>query len=747
MDIQPAILSRKLLGEFIKSPETIRAFENLSANSNGLAGIVGGIQKASLIALDPSDVLNNERVLTGDGEISLTDGGPGGELTIGLSDTDVDAGTYGAPLKIPSFAVNAKGRLTLADEYDIGSGTIPMVVTEAYTRGSIGWKTALQVHLDDLAFGGPADETGDSSPALTAAITRLLSVTGGGLVRITGRRRFAASVTIHNGIVLEGESAQHGQIYPSSDGNRGATLILDPAATFLVRNGAGARNLMVKRDGLAYGITSAQVASTFTGTAFTLATNTGDHIFENLDILGFEYAVKSQDTTTVGPAAQNNRTRIFNVHGDCINGIWLHNAYDVPYIDKVHFWPYVTVGSVAEAGDAQLKRSGAFIKLTGKNDWTKVTNSFSFGYAVGCQVTDGHSVTFLNVSHDHPPGSTDGSKGYLFDGDASEIRVIGGQVAGKQYGAHVYCTTSSGRLGVTFSSTNIWVTTTNAIRIQGGSVQVIGGSLRNDPTAPNGIGIKNENTGTAEVSIIGVDFAGLATAIENQAATSILRYRNCTFRNVNVQIANAYMPSLASAATLVPNGVDEVMAVTGTTNFGTISGPQRYAGRRLTLNIASALTVLVGGNIRLKDNVNFAMAAGDTLTVMSDGTNWYEVARAQVNAWVTSFVPSISATTGTITTSSATCQYRREGALMVFSMNIVITTNGTGAGTLRATLPFSAASGNDAVFVGRDRGVGGKSLTATLIAGGSTIDIKNYDNSYPAADGSIIMVSGAYRAP
>lgn len=533
-----------------------------------------------------------------------------------------------------------------------GSGLIGLSVTEAYTRGTTGWKVALQVHLDDLAFGGPADEASDSSVALAAACDRLVTVTNGGIVRITGRRRIASTVTIPNGVVLVGESAQHGEIYPSSDGNRGATLIVDSAATILLRNGSGARNLMVERNGLTYGITSAQVASTFTGTAFTLATNTGDHILENLDILGFQYAIKSQDTSTVGPDAQNNRTRIFNVRGDCLNGIWLHNAYDVPYIDKVHFWPYVTVGSVAEAGDAQLKRSGVAIKLTGKNDWTKVTNSFSFGYAIGCQVTDGHSVTFLNVSHDHPPGSTDESKGYYFDGDASEIRVIGGQVAGKQYGAHVNCATSSGRLAATFSATNIWVTTTQAIRIQVGSVQVIGGSLRNDPTSPNGIGIKNENTGTAEVTVLGVDFAGLTTAIDNQATTSILRYSACTFRNVTTQITNAY---------------------------------------------------------------------------------------------VATTTPAVTATTGTVTTAAATCQYRRDAGYVSFSMNITVTTNGTGAGTLRTTLPFSAASGVDYVFVGRDRGVGGKSITATLIGGGNTLDIKNYDNTYPAADGSVIVLTGTYR--
>lgn len=515
-----------------------------------------------------------------------------------------------------------------ADLQAKGASIIPFSVTEAFEREAIGWKVALQVHLDDPAFGGPANETDDSAAAVTAAVTRLLAITGGGIIRITGRRRINTSITLQNGVVLQGESAQHGQIYPSSDGNRGSTLIVASAATILCRNGAGARNLMVERAGLTYGITSAQVAATFAGTAFTLATNTGDHIFENLDINGFEYAIKSQDTTTVGPSAQNNRTRIYNVKGDNLNGVWIHNAYDVPYIKWVHFWPYVTVGSAAEAENAQLKRSGAAFKFTGTNDWTKVSDSFSFGYAIGAHVVDGRSITFQSVSHDHPPGSSDGSRGYFLEGGCAEIRVIGGQCAGKDVGAHVYGTTGTGRATALFSSVAIWKTTSIGLRIQGGTVQVNGGFIRNDPDGvPNGIGVKNENAGSAEVSIIGVDFAGLATAIENQASTSILRYRDCTFRSCSVQIAaNAYMPSIASSATIVPNGVDFVLSLTGTTNVGNISSPQRYTGRGiLTFICVSGLSFLTGGNIVLRSGADTPVAAGQTIGFVSDGANWRQV--------------------------------------------------------------------------------------------------------------------------
>lgn len=631
-----------------------------------------------------------------------------------------------------------------------GAGIIPFNGESSYPSDSIGGGLGLLNRRAKVAniVGDYSTSTGtgtDDGPAILAALQDLSAKGGGALVIPYTKKPYIGTsfeMPANTAIIFDqhARGSHDGLALPGFTG----TLWLSPAATITMGNGCQLHaNLF--RAGLTFGITSAQVAATFLGTAILLKSNCADICVSGM-ILGFQYSIEPQDPGNTDGTKQHNRIDL-NVVVDCINGPHIHNSYDIGRHNGVHCWPFVTVTSASEANGAQLKRSGYALWLSGVNDWTMVFQHFSYGYAVGCRITDCGSVTVVNGGHDHVPGSTDGSIGYLIEGNAREITLVAPQAAGKQYGIVVNSTTTTGRLACEIIAPRVWVTTTYAIDIQGGSVKVNGGTLRNDFSSPSGVGIKNRNTGTAEVMLNGVDFCGLATGIENQSSTSILRHLFSTFRAVTTQITNAYVPSIASAATIAPNGVDEVFNVTGTTNIGTISSPQRYVGRRVTLNTVSALTILRGGNINLKDAVNFAMETGDTLTLLSDGSNWYEVARTQVNAWTTSFVPAITAASGTITTSSATSQYRREGAKIVFSMNIVITTNGTGAGTLRATLPFASASSSiDNVFVGRDRGVGGKSITATLISGGNTLDIKNYDNSYPAADGSIIIITGTYRA-
>jgi hypothetical protein len=629
-----------------------------------------------------------------------------------------------------------------------GADIIPFDPDASFGEGTIG-KALSRINrralVADIA-GDYSTGTGtgtDDGPAILAALQALNAAGGGTLVIPYHKKPYIGTsfeMPANTAIRFDHcpRGTHDGLALPGFTG----TLWLSPAATITMGNGCQLHaNLF--RAGLTFGITAAQVAATFVGTAILLKSNCANIAISGM-ILGFQYSIEPQDPANGDGTKQHNRIDL-NVVVDCINGPHIHNSYDIGRHNGVHCWPFVTVTSAAEANGAQLKRSGYGLWLSGVNDWTMVFQHFSYGYAVGCRLTDCGSVTVVNGGHDHVPGSTDGSIGYLIEGNAREITLVAPQVAGKQYGIVINSTTATGRLACEVVAPRVWVTTTYAIDIQGGSVKVSGGTLRNDFSSPNGIGVKNRNAGAAEVMLNGVDFCGLATGIENQSATSILRHSFSTFRAVSTQITNAYVPTIASAATIAPNGVDEVFNVTGTNNIGTISSPQRYVGRRITLNTVSALTVLAGGNIKLKDAVNFAMAAGDTLTLLSDGSNWYEVSRTQVNAWVTSFVPTITATSGAITTSAATCQYKREGANVHFAISITITTNGTGAGTLRATLPF-ASTGNDNVFVGRDRGVSGKAVTATLVAGGSTLDIKNYDNSYPAADGAVIMITGTYRA-
>lgn len=121
---RPAGLSRHLLGEFLKSPEAIRAFENMGYNTGSLLDVVTAIEQASVLTLEMSEVFGNARVVTSDGEVQLTDGGAGANFTIGLSDTGVEAGTYGDASHLVQIAINAKGRVTLASAFELNSDNI-----------------------------------------------------------------------------------------------------------------------------------------------------------------------------------------------------------------------------------------------------------------------------------------------------------------------------------------------------------------------------------------------------------------------------------------------------------------------------------------------------------------------------------------------------------------------------------------------------------------------------------------------
>jgi hypothetical protein len=83
--------------------------------------------------------------------------------------------------------------------------------------------------------------------------------------------------------------------------------------------------------------------------------------------------------------------------------------------------------------------------------------------------------------------------------------------------------------------------------------------------------------------------------------------------------------SVASAATITIPSVGDIVNITGTTGITSISATGQ-AGHRVTLVFAGALTVTDGSNLKL--NGNYTTTADDTLTLVCDGTNWYEVSRS-----------------------------------------------------------------------------------------------------------------------
>lgn len=94
--------------------------------------------------------------------------------------------------------------------------------------------------------------------------------------------------------------------------------------------------------------------------------------------------------------------------------------------------------------------------------------------------------------------------------------------------------------------------------------------------------------------------------------------------------------------------------------------------------------------------------------------------------------------------TSTAMRHRKIGRLVHFTATITVSANNNGTGSLRLPMPFAAAGGN--VFIGRDSAVSGLGCVGQLSAGAAVMEIVAATNAYPAANGSVITVSGCYEA-
>jgi hypothetical protein len=106
-----------------------------------------------------------------------------------------------------------------------------------------------------------------------------------------------------------------------------------------------------------------------------------------------------------------------------------------------------------------------------------------------------------------------------------------------------------------------------------------------------------------------------------------------------------------------------------------------------------------------------------------------------------SFVPTLTASSGTFTTATITFSYTKVGRKVTFRATITITTNGTAAGNTQFTLPFTPAT-KTAVSVWES--------DVTGFAGGGVVQtngkclLTKYDGTYLGANLAVIHVAGSY---
>jgi len=218
--------------------------------------------------------------------------------------------------------------------------------------------------------------------------------------------------------------------------------------------------------------------------------------------------------------------------------------------------------------------------------------------------------------------------------------------------------------------------------------------------------------GTYSVDLTGSsNHLGLSLGLTYATANPTYKGINLAGSNNILDLVNAGSGCTLGAVDFTSDPGQNVVRLTGNQATGSA-----YIG---TPHALSDVTIAVSG------------AAGATFQ-QSMGLGW------------TDFTPTITPGSGSFTAVSATGRYRKRGKSVDFAISVTITTNGTAAGNVTATLPVSRNTTVPQAAAGRESGVTGKSLVAALNA--SNMNIFFYDNTYPGANGAVLNVTGVYEA-
>jgi hypothetical protein len=114
------------------------------------------------------------------------------------------------------------------------------------------------------------------------------------------------------------------------------------------------------------------------------------------------------------------------------------------------------------------------------------------------------------------------------------------------------------------------------------------------------------------------------------------------------------------------------------------------------------------------------------------------------DAWQT-FTSTLGCFSGTLSSATNTMRYRRRPFATDFVLDVAITTNGTCAGYLSATLPVAADPGSNGFDYSASDSTG-SGLASTISHGSpSTLIVKKAsDASYPGADSTALTTQGTY---
>lgn len=216
MEVTTRPLTREQLSAFLPDHRSIVAFETVQKDI-GAQGDV--LSTAPFVTTEANTNLGSARILTGDADVTVTDDAIDHKVTLGLTDTGVTPDTYGTPTRILVLAIDAKGRITNAEEIKLnvsdvdgvlavahggtgqGAFAVGTVVYAASTTELLGLATVASGNV--LHSGGVGTAPLWGKVDLTADVSGVLPAANGGFPGggFTGTVSPVVSITVSNGLV------------------------------------------------------------------------------------------------------------------------------------------------------------------------------------------------------------------------------------------------------------------------------------------------------------------------------------------------------------------------------------------------------------------------------------------------------------------------------------------------------------------------------------------------------------------
>lgn len=469
--------------------------------------------------------------------------------------------------------------------------------------------------------GGRLNYTGGAGTDDTAALLAgfaVLATTGGELVIDSDGVAYIAGVaglvSVPAGVTVKSSFRTPDSTLPMAANpiqilTLGGAIALSSGATFSLAGGSSIDGLLVYRAGIAL---PAVNSSAFAGTCFTVA-GPGVSIRNSLAV-GFNQLIESNGY---------ERLKVDWFFGDGQNGIEITNARDVPRVSHVHLWPFATYTPTAPITNHY--RTGVGVNIHDTVDAVMLLDVFVYGYATRFSFANVSTVRWIGCMGDgdiNQPGSV----GLLLTGNINGFLGTANALWSCQTGASVNM--NNGQF--------VDLVDLKFDTIAGAGIDLIGGGVDVSEclftNMTNALKIENLNVEAYfdhnQYAAISGDVVACAVAGVGNVIIGSNNFNLNNTAGATLNTSNMTLPGLTSAATLNLNPNFHNYFILGTVAISIIAAG--WVNRIVRLKFTGVITVNNGTGtnaIRLSGGTNYTSSNGSTLSLMHDGTQWFEIGR------------------------------------------------------------------------------------------------------------------------